>query len=404
MMYFDIKAFIRYNFRAFFKAKGEQYRLTPKRFLILSIWLILYIPAQLINRLCFLLDEIFFPKYRQQEVHKPIFIIGNPRSGTTFLHRLMAKDSEKFTSFTVWELVLAPSIIQRKFFWALLKIGKLIGSPIRKLASSINTQLRNSKSNSAHAIKINAAEEDEHILIHSWTSESLWAIYPFPDELLPYFFFDRDIPKPKQRKIMDFYKSMIQRHLYAHGGNKILLSKNPSHSAKLSALTKTFPDAHFIDLVRTPFEVLPSMLEYMSNGWKVFCDPLEPYPFKDEFFAVIKFYYLYPIEFFKDKEDRCNFIYYDFFVRHPDEIVEDLYAWLNLDYTARFREIVARETQAARDYQSQHEYSIEEMGLSEERIAREFEEVLRYYNFDDHQWLIYSPYKLESQTTQTGRI
>ena len=221
-------------------------------------------------------------------------------------------------------------------------------------------------------------------MIHNWTSESLWAIYPFPDELLPYFFFDRDIPKPKQRKVMDFYKNMIQKHLYAHGGNKILLSKNPSHSAKLSALTETFPDARFINLLRTPFEAVPSMLDYMATGWNTFCDPLEPYPFKDEVFEVMRFYYLYPAEFFKDRENRCNFIIYDYFVQHPDEIVEDLYAWLNLDYSERFREIVFQESKSARHYRSQHAYSIEKMGLTEERIAREFEEVFSYYEFDDH--------------------
>ena len=384
IMYFDLRAFFRYNFRAFFRTKGEHYRLTPKRLLVLIIWLMLFIPAQLINRLCFLLDEIFFPKYRQQEVREPIFIIGNPRSGTTFLHRLMYKDAESFTSFTVWELLLAPSITQRKMIWALVKVGKLIGYPVRQLVNSINRHLSRQEGNSAHTIRINAAEEDEHILIHNWTSESLWAMYPYQDELIPYFFFDRDIPKPQQRKIMHFYKNMIQRHLYAHGGNKILLSKNPSHSAKLSALLETFPDAHFIDLVRTPFEVMPSMLDYMSTGWKLFCDPLEPYPFKDEFFAVMKFYYLYPIEFFEDKKGRCNFIDYEFFVQHPDQIIEELYAWLDLEYSEQFREIVKRETKAAHRFQSQHEYSMEEMGLTTERIAEEFKEVLHYYGFDDH--------------------
>lgn len=385
-MYFDFKAFVRYNFRAFFKTRGEHYRLTPKRFLILVIWLILFIPAQLINRICFMLDEIFFPNYRRQEVRGPIFIIGNPRSGTTFLHRLMYKDAETFTAFAVWELLLAPSIIQRKFIWALVRIITLIGYPIRQLERSINKYLNPDKKNTAHVIKINEAEEDEHILIHSWTSESLWAIYPFQDELLPYFFFDRDIPKPKQRKIMKFYKNMIQRHLYAHGENKILLSKNPPHSSKLAALMETFPNARFINLVRTPFEVMPSMLDYMSSGWNLFCDPLETYPFKDELFEVLKFYYQYPVEFFKDKPDRCNFIQYEHLVQHPDEIIEELYAWLGLDYSEKFKEIVTRETIAARRYKSHHEYSIVGMGLSEERIASEFEQVLSYYKFDQSQF------------------
>ena len=384
-MTFDFSAFIRYNYRAFFKSRGKNYRLTPKRFLILVVWLILYIPAQLINRFCFLLDEVFFPAYRKQEIRKPVFIIGNPRSGTTFLHRLMFKDTRTFTSFTVWEMVLAPSITQRKIIWGLVKLGRAIGYPINRGINAINRRLTQGKGNKAHAIKVNEAEEDGHILIHNWTSESLWAIYPFRDELLPYFFFDRDLPGERKQKVMTFYRNMIQRHLYAHGGDKILLSKNPSNTSKVAALSETFPDARFINLVRTPFKAMPSMLDYMSTGWNIFCDPLEAYPFREEFFQVMRFYYLYPAEFFKDKEDRCMFMQYDDMVQQPDECIEDLYSWLELDYAVDVREIVAGETRSAKNFRSRHDYSIKEMGLSEEKIYREFAEVFNCYEFDNHQ-------------------
>ncbi len=115
---FDLKAFLHYNYLAWFKAKGTHYRLTPKRILSLSVFLMIYIPAEIINWICFGLDEIFFPKYRQQEIKTPVFIIGNPRSGTTFTHRLIEKDTETFTAASSWELLFCPSIIQRKLIWA----------------------------------------------------------------------------------------------------------------------------------------------------------------------------------------------------------------------------------------------------------------------------------------------
>ncbi|MGH3562828.1 MAG: hypothetical protein ACRDTN_13790, partial [Mycobacterium sp.] len=33
------------------------------------------------------LDELVYPRYRKQALDRPVFIVGNPRSGTTFLHR-----------------------------------------------------------------------------------------------------------------------------------------------------------------------------------------------------------------------------------------------------------------------------------------------------------------------------
>ena len=184
---------------------------------------------------------------------------------------------------------------------------------------------------------------------------------------------------------MAAYKNMLQRHIYAHGGDRILLSKNPSHTAKLASLMETFPDARFVSLARNPFESMPSMLNYMSAGWKVFCDPLEPYPHKQEFFEVMNFYYLYPVEFFQQYPDACNFIKYDEMVAHPDEIIEDLYDWLDLKISKPFAAIIDRETEKAHNFKSKHSYSIEEMGLTEQQIVENFADVFAFYEFETHE-------------------
>jgi hypothetical protein len=383
-MYFDVKAFVSNNFKAFFKTRGEPYRLTPKRFLFLVIWLTVYVLAELINHIFFLLDEIFFPKYHQQAIKQPVFIIGNPRSGTTFLHRLMYNDRGTFTSFTVWEMALAPSITQRKMIWFFAKIGRWIGHPFKKLVRSINKGFEKSKVNPTHPLRLNEAEEDEHIMIHCFASETLFNLYPFLDSVFPYFYFDRDIPKEKQRKILRFYRNMLQRHLYAHGGNKILLSKNPSHSSRIAALDEMFPDAHFIKLVRDPFEAVPSMLNVMSMGLNIFCDPKDPYAYNKELMDLMNYYYFYPVEYFKDKKDKCQFIKYDDLIRHPDDIVEELYRWLELDYDDQFKEFIKQKTQAEHHYKSHHRYPLDKMGLSEAQIFKAYKDVFDFYEFPYH--------------------
>ena len=37
------------------------------------------------------LDGIFYPRWRETQLGSPVFIVGNPRSGTTFLHRFMVE-------------------------------------------------------------------------------------------------------------------------------------------------------------------------------------------------------------------------------------------------------------------------------------------------------------------------
>lgn len=378
-MYFDFSAFFRYNFKSFFMSSGKNYRLTPKRFLILFFWLLLFIPNEIIYHLFLLLDEVLFPGYRKAEIKAPIFIIGNPRSGTTFLHRIMDKDKENFTSLKVWELIFAPSITQRKLIWALIGFARLLGAPVQKILQRLNKRI--TRRTKTHAVRIDAAEEDDHILIHGWCSSTLWALYPIPEEMLPYFFFDRDIPRKQQDRVMNLYKNMLQRHLYAHGGQLTLLSKNPNQSAKIESLLRFFPDARFINLARNPLETVPSMMDFMAAGWQVFCNPLEPYPHKQEFFDVMGYYYRYPIEFFKDKPDTCYFIRYDNLVMDPEAMVREVYEFLDIDISEEYAATLQTEAEKSRSFQSEHVYSLEAMDLTSDQIMENFSSVFDFYEF-----------------------
>lgn len=386
-MYFDFSAFFRYNFKAFFLTKGKHYRLTPKRFLVLFIWLILYVPNEIIYHLFLLLDEMLFPGYRKQEVKAPVFIIGNPRSGTTLLHRLMNMDGKTFTSFQVWELIFAPSITQRKLVWGIIKIAKMAGAPVNKVLQTLNKRTTR-RTKKIHAVRIDAAEEDDHVLIHGWCSATLWPLYPIPEEMLPYFFFDRDISLKKREKVMHLYKNMLQRHIYAHGGKLTMLSKNPDQSAKIDSLLQTFPDARFINLARNPLETVPSMMDYMAAGWHVFCDPLEAHPHKEEFFKVMGYYYQYPIEYFKDKPDICFFIRYDHLIEDPEGVVREVYDFLDLDITESFASDLTQQAEKSKHFQSEHSYTLEEMRLDQEQITNSFSDVFDFYEFGTEQNLV----------------
>jgi hypothetical protein len=67
---------------------------------------------QAISAITLGLDRIFFSNYRKQPIDRPIFIIGNPRSGTTFLHRLLL-GAGGMAAFELWEM-LFPAITARK--------------------------------------------------------------------------------------------------------------------------------------------------------------------------------------------------------------------------------------------------------------------------------------------------
>ena len=59
-----------------------------------------------------ILDRIFFPNAINKRLEKPIMIVGNPRSGTTFLHRYLVKSGMGVGS-QLWQM-LYPSILLQK--------------------------------------------------------------------------------------------------------------------------------------------------------------------------------------------------------------------------------------------------------------------------------------------------
>jgi omega-hydroxy-beta-dihydromenaquinone-9 sulfotransferase len=380
-MSFNFKLFFRIAYHSLFKTRNTHYRLTPKRILLMTIFFTLYPLVELFNFFCFWLDDIFFPGYHQQEIRKPIFIVGNARSGTTLLHRMMAHDEESFTSLATWEILLAPAIIQRKFIWALTAIDRRIGKPMHFLVDRLERAIPGPN---AHKMGLNEPEEDEYLLAHNFSTMILWTIFPVRDELIDLFYFDEQVSPEAQKKSMDFYYACIQRHLYAHGGDKTLLSKNPSFTARIQALRTWFPDARIISTNRNPLEMVPSLMSWMSAGWHTFCNPLEKYLFREEVLRLTHYYYWYPLELLHDAPvDRYAIVRYDDLTADPEAVITGIYQQLEIDMSPIYARKLKASSEKARAFQSRHNYSLNEIGISRDEILSHYEDIFEFFDFDE---------------------
>ncbi|MBA4367501.1 MAG: hypothetical protein C0403_07665, partial [Desulfobacterium sp.] len=126
-MVFNFRLLFQMVFKSIFAYHKTGGRFTFKRIVFILTFPVWYFFLELINWTCLFLDEIFFPGYRRVAVLNPVFVVGFPRSGTTYLHRLLNSDYEQFTSLKLWEILFAPSILQKKFFRILGKIDRMIG-------------------------------------------------------------------------------------------------------------------------------------------------------------------------------------------------------------------------------------------------------------------------------------
>src|SRR5690348_11442085 len=97
-MYINLNLFFRAEYLSLCKTRFTFRRWAYVIFFTLLYWLMWFIVA--FGRM---LDHLFFPGLRQQDVKEPVFIIAPPRSGTTITQKLMALDDERFVHAKLYQ-------------------------------------------------------------------------------------------------------------------------------------------------------------------------------------------------------------------------------------------------------------------------------------------------------------
>jgi|TARA_B110000438_G_scaffold297843_1_gene344913 hypothetical protein len=228
-----------------------------------------FIVLQLIHWLGFLLDEIFFSSYRQVRIDRPLFITGLPRSGTTFVHRTLANDRDRFTSFRTWEAILAPSIAERRFWKALGAIDRALGRPVSR-ALKWSVKKATGDFSSIHAVGLDAEEEDYLALLPAGGCFILVLAFPWNESLWSLAKLST-LNQEEQKSLMNYYRRCLQKHLYVEGGgHKRLLSKNAAFASWIPTLQNEMSDARFLVCVRDPIKGLSSQLSSIEGGCSFF--------------------------------------------------------------------------------------------------------------------------------------
>lgn len=380
-MSFNIRLFREQVQRSLTETEGTPARLTPRRVLFLVFFFPVFTLVRVVNWLGLKLDDLFHREYQKQELQHPVFILGNPRSGTTFLHRLMARDRKNFSCLRMWEIYFAPSVIQRKLIWLVQNLDNLMGEPLQKWIFKTEEQMW--MNNPIHKTSLREADEDEAVLFNIWSSIFTTFFFPHPDLVRQYALFDKSVPRKERREVMRFYKSVLKRHIYAHGGDKTIISKNPTFSPKVEALYETFPDVRIIYLVRNPLQTVPSMISWLAFQWKQFCDLEEDYVFKEFLLEMAEEWYRYPLEKLAEApQESYMIVKYDDLIANPDETIRHIYQQFGFEISRRYARVLRREARRARRYKSGHKYSLGKMGLTRKEIIRRFKFVFDRFGFE----------------------
>ena len=341
-------------------------------------WLLIAPLFFLFTHFTLFLDRIFFPQYRQVQVNNPVFIIGNPRSGTSFLHRLLTKTQE-FSAFEAWHLFF-PSITAR----VLLK--PLITYLIKNNRGTILS------SQDGHELSLDKVEHDEFLFMHKLDTQFVFVLSPiaFDDREYPEIRFHDQQPESRRQSSVRFFKACLQRQIY-YTGKQQVISHGHYSTHRIKTLMESFPDAKFIYLARTPYETIPSHLSIDSNaidhsmGIKnIPTSKLKQY-FQRRYCYDIELYrYFYDLH--KNQvisEDRVMILRYDELCSSLQNAFEKIVAFTGIKPSDQLRQAVERQAQIQKGYKRKHKVmSLEEFDLTKEQIANDLSFVFEEYGYD----------------------
>lgn len=352
-----------------------------KRWVIMAGFMPIFCVLQLTHWFCFFLDELFFREYQKVKVFRPVIIVGPPRSGTTHLHRVLAEDSERFTTMKTWELFLAPSVFQKKLFHLASAIDRCMNRPISRFIAASDRLLQ--KTDTMHPSALHAPEEDYFLMCMTFTCSGLALLFPKNKRLWHYAFFDSNVHTRDKQLILKFYKACLQKHLYVVGKDKILLSKNASFNPWLKSLNQEFPDALFIVCARDPMEAVPSMLSVANAARCSFGGSASATDFDKNMIALMKHHYISLLNILPQLPVQRRIVMP---IKHLHNrlrsSVLSIYQQFGFPINESFAIKLNNLNHKSRRYKSAHRYSVDNLNLSKDQLNEEFQ--FAYFLLSDY--------------------
>jgi hypothetical protein len=202
------------------------------------------------NLLRFHLEELRTPAILERPVTRPIFIAGLPRSGTTFLHRLLMQDPANRAPL-VWETIYPyPTRHSTR-------------SSADDRVERVTRQLRTfewvaPEFRALHPLEADSPQECSEITAHVFRSLRFDSNYHVPSY--------RDwLDATGHLEAYQFHKRFLQ-HLQhqgrprgPHGADQRWVLKCPDHVFCLDAIRAVYPDARMVFVHRDPLKVLLSV-------------------------------------------------------------------------------------------------------------------------------------------------
>ena len=314
----------------------------------------------LVNRLELQRDRQQYPGIAAEEIRRPLFITGMPRSGSTLLHGLLAQDPANRVPLN-WE-TLHPSPPPE---WATHETDRRIERAEREIRwfSLLAPQFRK-----IHPVGARLPEECVVILSHAFLSFQFSSTYFVPSYQS---WLEQQDLSPAYR----FHRQFLQ-HLQWRCGSERWVLKAPPHLPGLRALFTTYPDAGVIMTHRDPLEVVASVASLHTVLRQTFSDAVDPLQVGPEVAGLLAGDIRRGLQVLDSgclPADRLLNVTYTPLIADPLAVVRRIYAQFDLPLTAAVEARMQRFlAEHPRDRDGHHEYSLQQFGLDADRERERF--------------------------------
>ncbi|MGA9751535.1 MAG: sulfotransferase [Acidobacteriota bacterium] len=179
----------------------------------------------------------------------PIFILGHWRSGTTYLHNLLAKD--RHLGFVTTLQAFYPAVTLQSL-WLLPLLRRL--PPQKRHGDNVLVGLED--------------PQEEEFALAILSPLSLYHFITFPRSSYRLFseaVLFEGVPDTLKAEWQRAYLRILKTATLIAGGRRLVL-KNPCNAARIPQLLELFPEAKFIHIYRNPCRVYYSTRHYFLSG------------------------------------------------------------------------------------------------------------------------------------------
>lgn len=322
-------------------------------------------------------ERLRCPDIAEQQIRSPIFIVGANRSGTTYLHRLMARDPNMWT---VRAYEFAYPILPGGDYGK--RAGTVSDPRIAATEELFEAMGLVERLKGIHHFDVKEPEEDLSILRMGFTAWSATVRFHIPE-------FGQWLAGQDTRELYALHRQVMQHYTYQRRqrvppreGQWIL--KNPLHLLELESLVATYPDAIFLQMHREPVHFMGSWISLVKTIRSFMNDPLPPEDLGVEQLAFMSRLLDSAVDFrtaHPELEDQwLDVSFYDM-VHDPMAVVAHIYdhfGWsLEPEAATAMDDWLDRQA-AHRRTEKRHKYNIADYGLTREAVDAAFS---RYREF-----------------------